>query len=619
MLSRKNILFFIIYTIFIFALQFFIARKHIYYGFNNDDWLLLALYKQAVNNPILDMAKALKAIGAHDFARAYYVGILFNFFGAHFQYYHIVNTLLKALAGLSLFPVVYLLFRKKFLAYLTTFLFSLHFSSFGALHDVFIGDQSLVVVCINIFLAIYIWAARNKFNLKIMFSLLALFLSSAFFDLPRFYPFFILLPFLELFNFWLNRSSTSLKAAILRLIFLYSPFIILYLYFPAGTQDFGIGKTIHVIKTGNFQLYTTLFASFGSTFIPQGVLDQVSNFAKVGDSPLYQDFGTFLIFLVFKFLILAYPILLSLGSVVLTKTKRFILSSLLLSICFFTLAFLAANHWIYLDPKLKAAVDPGNYFIAGLVGLFVFSTSISFFIEWLHKKNDYFLLALGLAPIFSLVYTYFVWILVDDSFIFMGVHNYLAIPAIGSSIYLAIIFYLAFQKLKIKLGVIRRIAALLITAYFFIFLIFGAIQVDKYYLNWLKLGYGDSDQIRYHTIFWQEVGKGPSVDKSPILIYLDTSSDDGYYYGANFIWDIPSLLTIEKGLLFQRGVVCSEVVTTNEFDKVKIKEINGQKMIVRSACGPDRYYKLKNFYAFKIINRELVPIKSEIIKQIRVE
>lgn len=620
MFSKKNILLFIIFTIIVFALQFFIARKHIYYGFNNDDWLLLAFYKQVVTNPLLDMAKAWKEIGAHDFARAYHVGILFNFFGYNFQYYHIVNTLLKALAGLSLFPVIYLLFRKRFLAYLVTFLFSLHFSSFGALHDVFIGDQSLVIVCMNIFLAIYLWAAqKHNFSLKMMLILLIFLLSASFFDIPRFYPFLLLLPFLELLNLWLNRSSTTFKASILRLIFLYAPFIILVLWFPPAASEFGIGKSIHVFITGNFQLLITLFASFGSTFITEGLLEQVSTFARVGNNALYWDVGTSLIFLFFRFLVLAYPTLLILGLLVLPKPKWFILRSLFLSICFTILALFTANHWIDLDSKIKAGVDPGTYFIPGIVGLFVFSTAISFFIEWLNKKDNYFLLTLSLAPIFSLLYTFFTWLNVGDSFIFTGVHNYLSIPALGSSIYLTIIFYLAFQNLRFRLGIMRKIAAILMISYFFIFLIFSSIQVDKYYANWLKLGYGASDQKRIQSSFWKEVGREKSPDKSPILVYLDTSADDGYFYGANFTWDIPSLLTVEKGLPFQRGSHCKSVVSSNEFDKLRIVEVDSKKMIVRGACGPDRFYKLENFYAFKMINHDIFPIKSEIIKQIRIE
>ena len=470
----------------------------------------------------------------------------------------------------------------------------------------------------NIFFAVYVWAARkHNFSLKIMFILLVSLLAASFFDIPRFYPVLFLLPFLELLNLWFNRPSATFKASILRLILFYSPFIAVVLYSPfAAAAEFNINKLTGIFKTENYQLFISLFASFGSTFIPEGILEQIKLFGLVGSYSLHQDFWIFLYFLVFKFIVLVVPILFILGLLVFRKPKWFILRSLFLSICFSILAFFAANHWIYLDPKLQAGVDPGTYFFPGIVGLFVLSTSISFLIEWLHKKENNFVLALGLSPIFSLLYTFFTWVLAGENVIFTGVHAYLTIASLSSTVYLAIIFYLAFQNLGFKLGVMRKIFAILMITYFFIFLFFSAKQVDAYYADWILHGYGASDQERLQTSFWKEVGIGKSSDKSLILIYLDTSKDDGYLYGANFTWDIPPMLTVEKGLPFDPGGHCKLVIHYKDLDKLRIEEINGKKMVIQSACGDDRLYKLENFYAFKMINRELIPIKSEIIKQL---
>lgn len=621
MFSKKNILFFIIFTIFVFASQFILTTKHLDYGFTNDDWYVLAWYKQVVQDPVLDMAKAWREIGSHNFARVYYMGILFNIFQYDYPLYHIFNTFLKALAGLSFFPVIYTLFRKKSLAYLATFLFSVHVSPFGSLNAVFGGKDSLIIVCMNIFLVIYYRAAqKHKFSLKIMFVLLILLLVASFIDIPRFYPVLLLLPFLEFFNLWLNKSSTTFKALILRLIFLYSPFIALIFYSPhAAANELNLNKLIGIFSTGNYQLFISLFASFGSTFVPQGIFEQLGIFARVGNQALYHDFGTFLTFLIFKFFVLTSLVLIILGLLVIRTPKWFILRSLFLSICFSILVFLAANHWLYLDTKLQAGVDPGTYFIYGLIGLFVFSTSISFFIEWLKKKENNFILTLSLAPIFSLLYTFFTWILAGENVIFTGVHAYLSIAALGSSTYLSIILYLAFHNLKIKVGVMRKSAAILLVIYFFMFIIFSAIQLDKYYADWILHGYGASDQIRVQTSFWKEVDKGESIDKNPILVYLDTSVDDGYYYGANFTWDIPPILTVEKGLPFDPGGHCKSVISSKEFDKLRIEVVDGKKMIIRGACGADLFYEMEDFYAFKMINHDIIPIKSEIIKQIEVE
>lgn len=617
----RNLIFFGSLIIIVFVSQFILAKKHLEYGFNNDDWYALAWYKQVVGDPILDMVKAWREIGAHNFSHAYYIGTLFEFLKFNYPLYHVFNTVLKALAGISLLPVIYLLFKNKFLAFLITFLFAIHFTPFGGLNNVLIGEDSLVIVSMNIFLAIYIWAAqKHNFNLKRMFVLLVLLLAASYFDITRFYPVLLLLPFLELFSLWLNRSSTTFKASLFRLLFLYFPFIAVVLYSPqAAISEVNINKLTGIFNSGNYQLFVGLFASFGSTFIPQGLIGQITLFGRVGINPLYQDIWTFLNFLLFRFLILGYPILVILGLLTTHKSRGFILRSLFLSICFSILAFMAANHWVNLDPKIKAAVEPGVYFIPGIIGLFVFATAISFLIEWFKNKQNYFLLALSLAPLFSLFYTFLTWILVqDENTIFMGVHGYLSIAAIGSSVYLAILFYLAFRKLRFGPGIIRKIAGNLTILYFLLFIILSAQQINRYYSDWLVNGYAASDQKRIHNSFWREVGKGKS-DGSPILIYLDGSGDDGFFYSANFTWDIPPMLTVEKGQPFDPGGHCKSVISAKDADKLRVEGVSGKKMIVQDSCGYDISYELETFFAFRMVERNLIPIRNEILKDLGVD
>lgn len=617
----RNLIFFGSLILLVFILQFILAKKHLEYGFNNDDWYVLAWYKQVVGDPILDMMKAWKQIGPHNFVHAYYIGIMFEFFKLNYPLYHIINTLIKALAVLSLFPVVYLLFRNKFLAFLATILFAFHFSPFGVIFHVIGGEGSLVVISMNLFLAVYIYASQKTLlnNIKILLILLILLLATAFFEVTRAYPVILFLPFLELLNFWFGKSQRNFKASLLRLLFFYSPFIALVIYHPSALSEINFNKFIRAIDWGNFQLFLTIFSSFGSTFVPEGLIDQLTLFGKVGQDPLYKDLGTFLTFLVFRFLIIAIPVLFIIKSLANLKSK-WILSSLFLNICFFILAFWFANHWLNLDPKLRAPVDPSTYFIPSLIGLFIFSTAISFFISWLTDgRRNTLLLALSLAPIFSLIYTFLTWILVDDNTIFMGVHAYLSIAAIGSSVYLAIICYLAFQKLRFGPGIIRRIAGNLTILYFLLFIILSAQQIDKYYSFWLINGYAASDQKRIQDSFWREVGREESKDKSPILVYLDTSADDGYFYGANFTWDIPPLLTVVKGLDFEPGGHCRSMISYKDFNKLRIETVNGKKMVVQGACGDDRFYKLENFFAFKMVNRNLKPIKSEILNKLEIQ
>ncbi len=621
MKSKKNLLLFFFLVIIIFALQFILARKHLEYGFNNDDWYVLAWYKQIVNDPIRDVTKAWKDIGPHNFAHAYYIGPLFEIFKFNFPLYHIFNAMLKGLAGLSIFPLVFLLFKNRFLAVLTTILFASHFTPFGALNNVLGGEDSLVVVSINLFLAIYVWASQKHLlsNLKVLFLLLILLLGSAVFDVTRAYPFIMSLPLLEAVNFFTNKSSTNLKSIFLRLLFLYSPFIALIAYSPfTALNEFSLNKLTSIFRTGNYQLFTALFASFGSTFIPLGLIEHLNVWGRVGQSILYEHFGTFLYFLLFRYLIIVFPLLAIFGSLA-HKPGRFIIRSLLLNLGLSLLTFMSANHWMHLDPKIQYGVDPGTYLIPGLIGLFVFSASISFLLEWFKQKSNYYLLILSLAPIFSLLYTFLTWILVGENAIFMGVHAYLNVAAIGSSIYLSALLYLAFQKIISKrFKFFERLAAALIIFYFVFFFIGSFQQIDNFYAYWLKNGFKATEQQKIHESFWKEVGLERPANNLATLIYLDGSEDynNGYFYSGAIVWDIPAMLTVRRGEPFDPNGFCKTVVFYKDFDKLKIKIVNDKKMIIQDTCKKDLAYPLENFYAFKMTNRNLVSIKSAVLKEL---
>lgn len=601
-ISFRNFIWILFLTVIVFALQFILAGKQLEYGFYNDDWYVLAWYKQEVSNPILDIPKAWRTIGSHNFVHAYYMGLLFDFFKYDYFYYHLINTSFKVLAVLSLFPVILLLFKKKFFAVLATLVFAIHFSPFGVIYHVIGGEGSLIVIGMNLFLSLYIYASQKHIlnKLKTIFSLLVLLLAMSFFEVTRAYPLILFLPFLELINFFVNKPSTNFKQILLRLFIFYAPFIAVVLYSPGSIQELNFNKFIRTIVWGNYQLILSMFASFGSTFVPEGLIKQL-NFTR--------------------FLIIALPVLLILSSFVADKLKWILRSSVLL-ICFSTIAFWAANHWLYIDSKLRAPVDPGTYFIPGLIGLFILVCAISFFISWLKSgKKKNLLLVLFLAPIFSLFYTFLTWILTDDNAIFMGVHAYLNVAAVGSSVFLATCFYLAIQNLRYKVGAGKAIAAILTIVYFFLFFIFSARQLDQFFSEWLKTGFAAKDQKILQDSFWKEVGRGNSPDKKPILVYHDTSQDmvNDYFYANSIVWDIPSMLTVEKGLPFDPGGYCKSAVSHKDIDKLRIEEVNGKKVIIQNSCGYDIKYEPDNFFAFRMKDRDLISIKSEILEKLEIK
>ncbi len=605
---KKNLWLFTILIILVVLLQFILPLKHFLYGFLIDDWNVLAWYKQTVSHPILDIPKAWKVFTPHNFVHAYYIGILYGLFKFNYLYYNVVSTLLKSFAVLSFFPLVYLLFKNRFLAFLATILLAINVSPFGLLYHAIGGDVFLMNVCVNLSLTFYIYLAQKKLlnNLKLLLMLMIFFLMASFLDITRSYPVIILLPFLELVNLMINKSSTSLKAIFIRLSIFYSPFIALLIYSHSYIHEVNFDKFIRAANGENYQLYLTMFASFASTFVPK---DLFSFFGNAN----YQNLGRFIFSTLFTFSFIFFWVFLIMGYLVNIKALRFTLRTLIIGIFFSFMAFYVANNSLYIDPKVLL-IDPSSFFIPSLIGLFIFSSAISFFIEWLGKKEDKLLLAASIAPIFSLLYTFLTWILVSDRAVYMGVHAYLNVPALGVSLYLAIFLYSACRKLiSSQSRFFGRLAATVTLVYFFVYFFSSAKQIDEFFSYNLINGMDAKIQQRIQNSFWKVVKKTKYDGKNLTLIYYDRSQD----YNNNFpIWNIRPFLVIEKGEPYEDGGICKSAISEDQIDKIRIELVNGEKMIVQNSCGYDIFYKMENFYAFKMVNGDLVPITSEVLAKL---
>ena len=605
---RENLWLIIALLILAIPLQFFLSQKHLLYGFHIDDWSLLALYKQTVSNPILDIYKAWKILSPHNFVHAYYVGILYTLFKFNYGYYHILSTLSKSFAVLSFFPLVYILFRNKLLAFLATILFAFNVSPFGVMWHVSTSEDSFMTAGLNLSLFLYIYLAQNKLlqSVKLLLILMVSLYMSFFMDVTKSYLLLFLLPLLELVNLIVNKSSTSLKAIFIRLFAFYSPIIALVIYTHTQIELNLTDKFIRLVNGENYQLSLTLFASFASTFVPK---DLFSFFGGTN----YQNLERFISSTFFNFSFIFFWVFLIMGYLANLKALKFALRTLVLSTVFSLLAFYVANHSLYIDPKVRL-IDPSSFFIPSLIGLFIFSSAISFFIEWLGKRKDTHLLTLSIAPIFSLLCTFFMWVMVGDQSIFMGVHAYLNIAALGASFYLAIFLYSACRKfISPQSRFFERLITSTVLVYFFVFFISSAKQIDEFFSYNLINGMDAKDQQRVQNSFWKEVKKTKYDCKNLTLIYYDGSQDYNYSFP---ILNIQPYLSVEKGEPYVSGAQCQSAISSANADKLKLKITNGEKMIVQNTCGYDIFYKVENFYAFKMINRDLVPITSEVLAKL---
>ena len=61
---------------------------------------------------------------------------------------------------------------------------------------------------------------------------------------------------------------------------------------------------------------------------------------------------------------------------------------------------------------------------------------------------------------------------------------------------------------------------------------------------------------------------------------------------------------------------CKSVVSYKDLDKLKVEYSDGKKSIVQNTCGYDLIYNVENFFAFKMINRDLIPFTDELLAKL---
>lgn len=287
------------------------------------------------------------------------------------------------------------------------------------------------------------------------------------------------------------------------------------------------------------------------------------------------------------------------------------------------LVFAIAYNWLHLDKATRAPVDPGTFLVPALIGLFVVISSFCLFLEWKEsKKKNNLLPFLFIGPIFSLTFITLTWFFADVNSIFMGVHAYLSIPSIGTSLVLATILVLIYQKIC-SLKIFQKnkiIPAALIIIIIGIFFRISFIITDEYFSNWLNNGVRITDQQRIWNQFWNELGskKHYSANYMP-LIYLGDSEEyeNGAYYEEVITWRLANWFDLKYNQNKQPPFdLCEiEIRGKDELEKfVKISEDG--KMIISNKCGDIVSHRIDDFFAFRLKDRNLVPNKTEVLNKL---
>lgn len=618
-INRKDLILVFLLMLAVTLSQFILAGKNLEMGFFTDDWMFLSAYRASVANPFLDIMQAWKEIHSHNFSYAYYIGILYSFFGLDYSAYRIINLIFKIIATLSLYPLVLYISKRRLLAFLATFIYAIHFSTFGLLDGPSRGGNFIAITLMNLFLLTYFYVSKKKIsNILISFSMSVWLLVIILIGSTRLFPLILIVPLVELFNLR-DKIREGIKIAIKRLAIVYLPFLLLFIFSPNSiVMQIGyIDGLFAKIRDGNWQLFLTPFAVMGSMFIPK-------DFWPFFGKAFYENFNSFLSSLLLESILLYSILLLCFVFFISKKPLKFMIRHIIFSFVVGLVVYIIDHNWLFLSETIRTPVDPGIFLIPALIGLYVLITSFCLFIEWKESKEKNKLHPfLFLAPLFSLVFIFLTWIFADINSIFMGVHAYLTIPAMGTSVVFATILVMIYERLKSFKGLGKVAPGLIIIIILFFYFKICATNVDKFFSHWLDDGALISDQQRIMNQFWTEIGDSEKFDQDNLpLIYFDTDKikyEDGAYYSEVIIWRLPAWFDLRyKNNKEGRFSLCSiEILGKTELEKFVSVGDDG-KTLISNKCGR-MTYETKNFFAFSLENRNLVPERLKILKSLGVE
>jgi len=632
-ISRSALVFIVIVPL-IFFLESKLLAPHLRYGFTDVDWVYLYQYKMLGEAPLTKIYEAWKGAGVYTYG-SYYMGILEHFFpidGFNFINIHKANHFLKFLSAISLFPLILVFTGKRLLAALTAILYAVSYSAVAPLYSVQVSGYYIGITVMNLFATYYILIVKkNKTGLFWLIVGIFLFVLTLFIATERMYP-LIPLIFLGEFAWMLNQkfSGLTIKSSIKRQIAIFSPLPLLcLLVFSGGPTQFGgisgfFSNTkiiFQKVLQGNWQLILNPPISLASLFFPRDYWGLIGS-----DSYALAGFGEYLWFFLGPFSVfLIFTIFLSFF--ISRKRRRFILLNSILAITFSIIVYILASHQLSIDEALRWHFD-SMFLKPALVGAFIISLAISLLVECVltTRKIGYPLfLFLGVAVPFLFIFV--TWLPSDFTLTVTGIHRYLAIPAIGSSFFIATLITLFYEKTN-------KIKGLRIFSWAFLLIMIPIIQfnfsiVGKYFEQELRYSGMDGQQQKYMKSKLLSY-MGNFDLKEPTLFYFDEEdSENGYFNETSIIAGFPVWIRF-RGKSMPLDGITPEYIRNQDLGSetnvyctgVNVDCLGKLKSYVtlqneeKGILYKNVFYPPNHFYVFRLKGRDIFDVKSEILQKI---
>lgn len=623
---RFHFLIFILLFGLVIISHYLLDSKYLDYGMHSDDWISLVRYK-ALEADLLDKIQIFwkrPGLGPHVTSQIIYMGFLEGIFGLNYQAFASINIAFKILATISLYPLVFLVFKRRLLAFLAVIFYSISYSTVGTLRNVVKGTEYQAIIFMNIFLTIYyLVSIKQTLSLGWLITLILSFSIALLLAPNRLFP-LALLPLIIEFLLWIHNRTYNLKFGVKKLFFLYLPFILLFIYHPVAITGRFIIPAEHLKKIIEGYWYTPLnpVSGLGYTILWD------SYWVKLIGSLKVDSFNNYLIYILSQITV-AFGVISTILALFISKNiKRFIL----LTICpIFTIGilvfFLATNH-LKIPIENRVNFD-FNTLYSVFVGIFVIIFSINSYIEWLSTgKKNRLLLAIWTGSLTSFYFIFCNWLFARPFLSFTTSQEYLTIPAIGVSLMLAVLLTIFYDKIKtIKVLNLGKVLAVYILLLAFI---------PIYSINKARTTDSLSSMVRQNNALKQQdiqqkirVQIKESATNKNVLVFFDWTKDqlNSDFYSEAIHSSFPQWMHYYDGRIIEG---CINEITNKKTLANSITEKNGKKgflwqgVCVETPSGnfflnQEVFYELKDFYAFEINNNKLVDIREIVLKEIGIK
>lgn len=604
-------------------LQYIFLKNHLRYGFADVDWMFLLGFKELAalfDSPAANIIESWKRGGVYTY-QYYYIGLIENFFGLNYLAFQTVTLIFKIISTLSIYPLIYLVTKNKLTSFLATILYAISYSSVGVMYTVVTSGLFVAIPVMSLF---FIWyyhlltQEKNSFAGIITGTLL--FFATILLATERMYPLVPTVVLIELFWWYKNGyNKIYLFKGLKRL----SPFLFLFLaYFFYSPTTFTLLSgntevTYNKLLVGNWQVILSPVISLGSLFLPK-------DYWIFFGVPKIENISSYVIYLLTGPMVIFFFLSIIMSFFISSKQIKLIRDILLFTFMAGVAVYILATHYLNIAESMRMNFDL-SYIVPALIGGYVLSLTLVLFNEWnaLGKRNSLLICMVGAIAI-AFVFILTTWIPADYVLVFAGVHRYLTIPAIGSSIFLAGLISIFFNKLRSSKAT-RPFAFTIFLILIPIFIMNGKIIGNhmKYELEFT--GTEATEHIRMKSKLWSYLNNFSKSD--PSIFYFDESQDyvNGYFdettimAGFNFWMRFRESEIVSNKLtpvLLRSNLICKEPRSMClDAVKSRITSKDGVKGIVYGEV----FYQPENFYAFRFINRDIVDIRAEVIKAIGLE